>query len=100
MYVLITYDVQAKRTEKYKKLLRKYLAHIQFSVFSGDLSEGKLIELRCRIGRLLLPGERVTEITAENRKNVNVAHLTKNDHGKGEAKRLKDYGHVHDFQVL
>ncbi len=39
MYVLMTYDVNAKRTEKFKKLLRKYLEHIQHSVFSGDLSE-------------------------------------------------------------
>ena len=100
MYVLMTYDVQAKRTEKFKKLLRKYLLHIQYSVFSGDLSEAKLIELRRAISRLILPGERVTEITAANRKNVNVVHFVKSDSGKGEARRLADNSHSTDFKVL
>jgi len=100
MYALITYDVQAKRTEKFKKLLRKYLEHIQYSVFSGDLSEAKLIELRRTISRLLLPGERVTEITAANRKNVKVVHFVKSESGKGEAKRCEDNSHATDYRVL
>lgn len=100
MYVLMTYDVQAKRTEKFKKLLRKYLEHIQYSVFSGDLSEAKLIELRRTISRLILPGERVTEITAANRKNVNVVHFAKSESGKGEAKRVEDNSHSTDYRVL
>ncbi len=100
MYVLMTYDVNAKRTEKFKKLLRKYLEHIQYSVFSGDLSEGKLIELRREVSRLILPGERVTEITAANRKNVSVFHFVKHKSGKGEAKRVEDNSHSTDFRVL
>lgn len=100
MYVLMTYDVEAKRTVKFKKLLRKYLQHIQYSVFSGDLSEAKLIELRRFISRLLKPGERVTEISAANRKNVKVAHFVKNESGKGEAKRVLDNSHSSDFHVL
>lgn len=100
MYVLMTYDVQAKRTEKFKKLLRKYLEHIQNSVFSGDLPESKLIELRKSISQLLLPGENVTEVTAFNRKNVNVSHYVKNESGKGEVKRIIDNSHAVDFVVL
>jgi CRISPR-associated protein Cas2 len=100
MYVLMTYDVEAKRTEKFKKLLRKYLGHIQYSVFSGDLSEAKLIELRREVSRLLKPGERVTEVTAVNRKNVDVVHLVKSESGKGEAKRCVDNSHSSDFGVL
>lgn len=100
MYVLMTYDVEAKRTEKFKKLLRKYLEHIQYSVFSGDLPEAKLIELRRAISRLLKPGERVTEVTAANRNNVEVVHFVKSDSGKGEAKRCADHSHSSDFGVL
>jgi CRISPR-associated protein Cas2 len=100
MYVLMTYDVQAKRTEKFKKLLRKYLEHVQYSVFSGDLPESKLIELRRAVSRLLEPGERVTEVTAENRKNVHVAHFIKSQGGKGEARKIEDRSHACDFQVL
>ena len=100
MYVLMTYDVEARRTEKFKKLLRKYLEHIQYSVFSGDLSEAKVIELRREISRLLRPNERVTEISAANRKNVKVAHYTKTEFGKGEAKRNEDTSHSSDFYVM
>lgn len=100
MYILMTYDVEARRTEKFKKLLRKYLEHIQYSVFSGDLSEAKVIELRREISRLLRPNERVTEISAANRKNVNVAHYIKSENGKGEAKRTEDNSHSSDFYVL
>ncbi|MFP4308154.1 MAG: CRISPR-associated endonuclease Cas2 [Desulfococcaceae bacterium] len=100
MYVLMTYDVQAKRTVKFMKLLRKYLEHVQYSVFSGDLPEGKLIELRREISRLLEPGERVTEITAANRKNVKVAHYAKSDSCKGEAKKTEDRSPATDFKVL
>ena len=100
MYVLITYDVESKRTVKFKKLLRKYLDHIQFSVFSGDLSEAKLIELRRAISQILKPGEQVTEVTAANRKNIEVVHLVKNKSGKGEAKRVQDNSHSSDYGVL
>lgn len=100
MFVLMSYDVEAKRTEKFKKLLRQYLEHVQFSVFSGDLSEAKLIELRRSISRLIKPGERVMEITAANRKNVGVVHFSKSESGKGEVKRSEQSSHSSDFQVV
>ena len=100
MYVLMTYDVQAKRTEKFKKLMRKYLIHIQNSVFSGDLPESKLIELQRQISQLLLPGENVTEVSAANRHNVNVTHYLKHESGKGEASKIVDNSHAMDFGVL
>jgi len=100
MYVLMTYDVEAKRTEKFKKLLRQYLEHIQFSVFCGDLSEAKLTELRRAISRLLQPGELVTEVVAANRHNVKVANFVRSESGKGEAKRIEANTHLSDFRVL
>lgn len=100
MYVLMTYDVQAKRTEKFKKLMRKYLTHIQNSVFSGDLPESKLIELRRQVSQLLLPGENVTEVFAENKRNVNVTHYVKHGSGKGEVNRIADNSHVMNYAVL
>jgi CRISPR-associated protein Cas2 len=99
VYMLVTYDVDAKRTEKFKKLLRRYLNHDQFSVFSGDISEGKAVELRCELSRLMVPGDRVTEVTSANRHNVNVVHMVKNDSGKGEADRQRVDDHRRDFTV-
>jgi CRISPR-associated protein Cas2 len=100
MYVLMTYDVEAKRTRHFRKLLRRYLSHTQFSVFSGDLSEAKLFELRKKIEEITMPGDRVTEITTKNRHNVKVVHLICNDSGKGEVRREEDGAHRSDFRVL
>lgn len=100
MYVLMTYDVEAKRTEKFKKLLRRYLEHTQYSVFSGDLSEAKLVELRRAVSQLLRPGELVTEVVAANRKNVCVANFVKSESGKGEARRIEVNSHATDYGVI
>jgi CRISPR-associated protein Cas2 len=100
VYMLVTYDVEAKRTRRFKKLLAKFLTHEQYSVFSGDIAEAKAIELRRELSRLMIPGDRVTEITAANRNNVEVVHLIKNESGKGEVQRMANDGHRRDFSVL
>jgi CRISPR-associated protein Cas2 len=45
MYVILVYDMEAKRTGKMLKLCRKYLNWIQNSVFEGEITESKLKEL-------------------------------------------------------
>ena len=46
MYVIAVYDVGQKRVGKMLKLCRKYLNWIQNSVFEGEISEVKLLELK------------------------------------------------------
>ena len=70
MYVLICYDVAAGRTERYRKVLARYLVHEQNSVFAGDLPESKLLKLRSELGSIAIPKDHVIEITAANRHNV------------------------------
>ena len=41
MYVICVYDVNEKRCSKVMKVLRKYLFHIQNSVFEGELTPAK-----------------------------------------------------------
>ncbi len=48
----------------------------------------------------MIPGDRVVEITSENRHNVNVVHLTKDNSNKGEVKRQTSRSHKSDFEVL
>lgn len=48
MYVIAVYDVDQKRCGKMLKLCRKYLHHIQNSVFEGEITEGKLEEMRLK----------------------------------------------------
>ncbi|MFC3958853.1 CRISPR-associated endonuclease Cas2 [Halovivax cerinus] len=53
MFVLVTYDVPAERTRIYRKLLRKHLEHIQYSVFYGDITEGQLVTIQNEIHNVL-----------------------------------------------
>ena len=46
MYVIMVYDVGQKRVGKMCKLLRGYLNWIQNSVFEGEISVGKMAELK------------------------------------------------------
>ncbi len=48
MYVIVVYDVGAKRVGKMLKLCRQYVNWIQNSVFEGELSEVQLKELKYR----------------------------------------------------
>jgi len=53
MYVLLVYDVEEKRVAKALKLCRQYLNWIQNSVFEGELTEGKLKELKIKLKKVL-----------------------------------------------
>jgi CRISPR-associated protein Cas2 len=46
MYIVAMYDVGKKRVGKMLKLFRQYLSWIQNSVFEGEITEVKLIELK------------------------------------------------------
>lgn len=58
-YVIVVYDVQADRTPKFLKYLRRYLVHVQNSVFEGELTEGTLEEVKTTLESMLEPGESV-----------------------------------------
>ena len=46
MYVILVYDIGQKRVGKMLKLCRRYLNWIQNSVFEGEISEVRLLELK------------------------------------------------------
>ena len=49
MYVLLVYDVEVGRGAKVHKLLKRYLHWVQNSVFEGELTEAKIIELKSHL---------------------------------------------------
>ena len=100
MFMLMTYDVEAKRTNKFKKLLRRYLNHNQYSVFAGDITEAQAIQLRRELSQLMIPNDKVTEVSCANRQNIEVHHLAKSESGKGELTRTPLDDHRRDFAVL
>ena len=56
MYVIVTYDVGVKRNSKVLKTCRRYLLHVQKSVFEGYIAEGKLNKLKRDLHRIIDTG--------------------------------------------
>jgi CRISPR-associated protein Cas2 len=46
MYVILAYDVGQKRVSKVMKTCRRYLIHVQNSVFEGTITEARLKKLK------------------------------------------------------
>jgi len=51
--VILVYDCGEKRVAKMLKLCRQYLNWIQKSVFEGDISEVKLLELKNKASNIM-----------------------------------------------
>ena len=54
MYIVLVYDVSqeengARRWSRIFKICKKYLTHIQNSVFEGELSKGQLAQLQTEL---------------------------------------------------
>lgn len=52
-YAFVFYDVNEKRVQKVFKICKKYLSHYQNSVFRGDMSPSKLIQLKTDLRAVL-----------------------------------------------
>ncbi len=52
-YAFLFYDVNEKRVQKVFKICKKYLSHFQFSVFRGDVTPSKLIELENELNKII-----------------------------------------------
>lgn len=53
MYIILVYDIGEKRVGKMLKLCRKYLCWIQNSVFEGEITEAKLVELKYKASGIM-----------------------------------------------
>ena len=52
-YAFVFYDVNERRVQKVFKVCKKYLSHFQFSVFRGDITPSKLIELENELKKVI-----------------------------------------------
>jgi CRISPR-associated protein Cas2 len=57
MYVIVVYDVNVSRVGKICKFLRRYLPHIQNSVFEGELTESKIEEVKLGLNQRMVADE-------------------------------------------
>lgn len=69
-YVIVVYDVQAERTPKFLKYLRRFLTHVQNSVFEGELTEGTVAEVKETLDSMLEPEESVMVYQMSSEKYV------------------------------
>ena len=99
MFVMVSYDVPAKRTSLYKKLLKEFLVHEQASVFMGDLPESQVIKLVAKISERIGPEDRVLKLVCRNRHNAEVERIGKDALG-GPMRQEKDGWHGKDWSVL
>lgn len=56
-YAFVFYDVNEKRVQKVFKVCKKYLSHFQFSVFRGEITPSKLIQLRTDLNKVINKNE-------------------------------------------
>lgn len=49
MYVIIAYDISVERVNKVKGYLRTQLTWVQNSLFEGELSESRYMEVRSKL---------------------------------------------------
>lgn len=52
-YAFLFYDVGEKRVQKVFKVCKKYLSHFQKSVFRGEMTPSKLIQLKTELKRVI-----------------------------------------------
>lgn len=85
MFVILTYDVNSKRVGKALKICRKYLSHVQKSVFEGNITEGKLRKLQKELQRVIL----IEEDTICIYRMDSVKYARKEQIGK-----IEEFGHI------
>lgn len=58
MYIVLVYDISKtengqKRWSHIFKICKKYLSHIQNSVFEGEISESQLLKLKMELNKII-----------------------------------------------
>jgi CRISPR-associated protein Cas2 len=53
LYVVIIYDVKIDRIDAVRHILKKYLTWVQNSAFEGEITAGKLEELRILVSQVI-----------------------------------------------
>lgn len=52
-YAIIVYDVEVKRQNKIREFLRRFLFHVQNSVFEGDIKESDIFYIEKTLKRII-----------------------------------------------
>ncbi len=70
MYLICVYDVKSKHCSKFMKVFRKYLFHVQESVFEGELTPKQYKNLQQEIGKIITDDDQVIFYYSYNQKQI------------------------------
>jgi len=71
MFVIVTYDVDVKRVDRVRKILRKYLNWVQNSVFEGEITISNLAKCKKEIQQVISEEDSVYFYQIRNLKLLN-----------------------------
>lgn len=80
MFVILAYDVNAKRCHKYERVCSKYLIHKQNSLFEGYISEGLLNELIVKINKFKKEDDRLVIYSLPSKRYFKIINDFDNDY--------------------
>lgn len=86
-YAFVFYDVNEKRVQKVFKICKKYLTHFQKSVFRGEMTPSKFIQLKSDLKMIIDPEEDFICIIKLMNNNVFGEEVLGNS-GDGNGERL------------
>lgn len=70
-YVYLIYDVSSDKNNKVFKICKQYLNHIQLSVFNGEITPSKLLELKLKLDKIIdKTTDSILILEFRNKKNV------------------------------
>lgn len=75
MFVILVYDVNAKRVGKIGKICRKYLKRVQRSVYEGDMTQKQLMTLQKELEHIIVSEEDM--ISIYQFESIRYAHKSK-----------------------
>lgn len=76
MFVVLAYDVESKRAAKVMRVVKKYLNHVQRSLFEGYITESKYHHLQKELADVIIPEkDSVVIYRVDNGKNVRKAEI-------------------------
>jgi len=84
MKIILIYDISSSNNNlnKIRKLCTKYLLHIQFSVFEGELENYELLKLKKNINKIIdtnIDSIIIFKFTSFNDSNKEIIGFNKND---------------------
>lgn len=77
MYIICCYDVNSKHCTKFMKLLRRYLFHVQESIFEGELTPAKYRKLISEINKIITDDDHIIVYYSYNSKQINKKEIGK-----------------------